>query len=110
MVPYLWLALGICLGVGGQVILKHGTDNAETTWQQFTSIWTIFGFGIYALAAVAYILAIRRIPVQIAYPSVSLSYGILALLAHFLWGAPLTWQHGAGILLIMSGIFVLFRA
>ena len=55
-------------------------------------------------------MALKRIPVSLAYPSVSLSYGILAVLAHLIWNEPLTWQHAAGIALIMGGIFVLFRA
>ena len=110
IIPYLWLALAIVLGVAGQVVLKTGSSTAGSVWAQFTSPWTIVGFGIYFAAALTYIVAIRRIPVSLAYPSVSLSYGILAVLAHVLWNEPLNWQHAAGILLIMSGIFVLFRA
>ena len=107
---YAWLALAICLGVAGQLVLKTGSEGAETIWEQLTSLWTIAGFGIYFLSAVTYIVAIKRIPVSLAYPSVSISYGILAILAHLLWKEPLNWQHGAGILLISTGIFVRFRA
>lgn len=110
LISYIWLGFAICLGVAGQVVLKRGSHGAATTLDQLLSPWTIFGLGIYFIAAVSYILALKRIPVSLAYPSVSISYGILAILAHILWHEPLTWQHGAGIALISTGIYVLFRA
>jgi small multidrug resistance pump len=109
-VPYLWLGLAILLGVAGQIVLKSGVEGSTDLVSQFLSPWTIGGLGIYFLAALTYIVALKRIPVSLAYPSVSLSYGILAILAHFLWKEPLTWHHAAGIVLITSGIAVLFRA
>ena len=110
IVPYLWLGLAILLGVAGQLVLKAGAETSGDGLAQFLSPWTIGGFGIYFLSALTYIVAIKKIPVSLAYPSVSISYGLLAVLAHLLWREPLTWQHWAGILLISSGIFVMFRA
>ena len=110
MAPYLWLGLAILLGVAGQLVLKVGADSSGEGLAQFLSPWTICGFGIYFLSALTYIVAIKKIPISLAYPSVSISYGILAILAHLLWREPLTWQHWAGIVLISSGIFVMFRA
>jgi multidrug transporter EmrE-like cation transporter len=110
MPAYAWLALAICLGVAGQLVLRSGVENSTDIVSQFLSPWTIGGLFIYFLAAITYIVALKRIPVSLAYPSVSLSYGILAVLAHLIWNEPLTWQHAAGILLITGGIFVLFRA
>ncbi|HVJ56006.1 MAG TPA: EamA family transporter [Aliidongia sp.] len=111
MPAYAWLGLAICLGVAGQLVLKNGAEApGEGVLAQFLSPWTIAGLGVYFLAAITYIVALKRIPVSLAYPSVSLSYGILAVLAHLIWKEPLSWQHAGGILLIMSGIFVLFRA
>ena len=110
MMPYLWLGTAILLGVAGQLVLKAGADSSGEGLAQFLSPWTLCGFAIYFLSALTYIVAIKKIPVSLAYPSVSISYGLLAILAHVLWREPLTWQHWAGILLISSGIFVMFRA
>lgn len=110
MGPYLWLGLAIALGVAGQIVLKTGAETSGDGLAQFLSPWTIGGFGIYFLAALTYIVAIKKLPISLAYPSVSISYGIVAILAHILWREPLTWQHWAGIALISSGIFVMFRA
>jgi multidrug transporter EmrE-like cation transporter len=108
--PYLWLTLAILLGVTGQLVLKAGAEASSDTLSQFMSPWTIAGFGVYFLSAITYIVAIKKIPVSLAYPSVSISYGLLAVLAHLLWREPLTWHHWGGIALISAGIFVLFRA
>jgi len=108
--PYLWLGLAILLGIAGQIVLKTGTIGSSTIWTQLIAPWTIGGFGIYFASALAYIVALRRIPISLAYPSVSISYGIMAVVAHVLWNEPLNWQHAIGIVLIMGGIVVLFRA
>ena len=110
MSPYLWLGMAIGLGVAGQLVLKAGAETSGEGLAQFLSPWTICGFGVYFLSALTYIVAIKKIPISLAYPSVSISYGIVAILAHLLWREPLTWQHWAGIALISSGIFVMFRA
>jgi undecaprenyl phosphate-alpha-L-ara4N flippase subunit ArnE len=107
---YLWLAAAISLGVVGQLVLKCGASASASTLSQLLSPWTIGGFAIYFMSAVSYVIAIKRIPVSLAYPSVSISYGLIVVLAHLIWNEPLTWQHVAGILLISTGIFVLFRA
>jgi multidrug transporter EmrE-like cation transporter len=110
MSPYVWLGMAILLGVTGQLVLKAGAESSGEGLAQFLSPWTLCGFGVYFLSALTYIVAIKKIPISLAYPSVSISYGILAVVAHLVWREPLTWQHWAGIVLISSGIFVMFRA
>ena len=83
--------------IGGQVIGAFDGD-------------TIVGFAIYALAAMFYIIAIKRLPLSIAFPSVSLSYIVVAILAHILWDEPLGLSQLAGIALIAGGILLLHRA
>ena len=70
---------------------------------------TIVGLFIYGLASFAYIVALNRIPVSIAFPSVAASYAIVAVLAHILWHEPLGWPQLGGIVLIGAGIFLLHQ-
>jgi small multidrug resistance pump len=110
MLPYYAaLAAGILFGVAGQIALKSGSAGAATVTQQFLHPWTIIGFGIYVLAAIFYIIAIKKIPISLAYPSVSLSYVIVGLAAHFLWNEPFGLPQLAGILLIGGGIILLHQ-
>jgi small multidrug resistance pump len=68
---------------------------------------TIIGLGVYLISALCYILALKKIPVSIAFPSVSVSYAVVAVVAHVLWNEPLGWPQLAGILLIGSGVLLI---
>jgi hypothetical protein len=60
-------------------------------------------------AALCYIVALKKIPVSIAFPSVSASYAVIAVLAHILWNEPLGWTQIGGILLISSGVLLIHQ-
>ncbi len=105
---YAALAAAILIGVVGQLLLKTGVERAgEGLLAQFLNPFTIGGLAAYAVGAICYILAIKRIPVSIAFPSVALSYVLVAIAAHLLWQEALGWQQFAGIGLIAAGILVL---
>ena len=50
------------------------------------------------------------ITLSIAYPSVSLSYVVVVVMAHLVWGEPLGLRQGAALVLIISGIALLYKA
>jgi small multidrug resistance pump len=106
---YAALLASILLGVGGQILLKTGAERSVDTIGQFLDAFTIVGLVTYALAAVFYILAIKKIPVTLAFPSVSFSYVAVAIVAHYLWGEPLGLRQFLGIAFIATGIFFLHR-
>jgi drug/metabolite transporter (DMT)-like permease len=108
LISYGALAAAILIGVAGQLLLKTGAlRTADGVWAQFLDPFTIGGLVTYALAATCYIVAIKRIPVSIAFPSVALSYVLVAIAAHLIWQEALGWQQFAGIGLIAAGILVL---
>ncbi len=110
LVPYyIVLFIGVVLGVAGQVLLKTGAERSGDGIAQFLQPYTIVGFGVYALAALFYIVAIKRIPVSVAFPTVSLSYVVLAVIAHYLWDEPLGTAQLLGIALIVAGVIVIHR-
>jgi undecaprenyl phosphate-alpha-L-ara4N flippase subunit ArnE len=69
----------------------------------------MIGFGIDALAAFCYIVASKKIPVSVAFPSVGASYAGVAAIAHLLWNEPFGWPQFAGLLLIGSGILLIHQ-
>lgn len=107
---YAALGISILLGISGQILLKTGAERTAGILAQFLSPFTIVGFLVYALAAAFYIVALKRLPVSLAFPSVSLSYVVVALLAHHLWGEPLGLPQLGGILFIACGIFLLHQS
>jgi len=70
------------------------------------SALTMIGLAVYVFAALCYILALKKIPVSIAFPSVAASYAVVAVIAHFLWNEPFGWPQMAGIVLIGSGVLL----
>jgi small multidrug resistance pump len=107
LLSYGALATAILIGVLGQLLLKTGSERADGFISQFLNPYTIAGLAAYGVGAIAYIIAIKRIPISIAFPSVALSYVLVAVAAHFLWQEALGWQQMTGIALIASGILVL---
>jgi small multidrug resistance pump len=106
-VYYTSLTAAILLGVGGQIALKSAADGSTSLAGQFLSPMTMIGFTIYILAAVCYVAALKKIPVSIAFPSVSASYAIVAVIAHLLWNEPLGWPQVTGLLMIGSGVVLI---
>ncbi|HWB52514.1 MAG TPA: EamA family transporter [Stellaceae bacterium] len=106
---YLGLVAAILLGIGGQIALKSAAVGAASLTAQLFNPLTFAGLVIYALASIGYIIALNRIPVSIAFPSVAASYAIIAVLAHYLWNEPLAWQQVGGIALIAGGIILIHQ-
>ena len=104
---YVSLIGAILFGVAGQIALKSGAMSSQTVAAQFVNPLTIIGFAIYVFAAFCYIVALKKIPVSVAFPSIAASYAVVAVIAHFLWNEPLGWPQLGGMLLIAGGILML---
>ena len=103
---YVALAIGIVAGVGGQVLLKLGADAPDFV-SQLLRPSTLCGLALYGSAAFLYMMALRKIPVSVAFPSVSLSYAIVAVLGHYLFGEPFGMKQIGGIALIVGGVVLI---
>ena len=106
LVPYVALAIGILAGIAGQILLKQGA-NAPDFLSQVLRPSTLCGLALYGSAAFLYIIALRKLPVSVAFPSVSLSYAIVAVLGHFMFGEPFGLRQIGGIVLIVSGVVLI---
>jgi len=99
----------------GQVMLKHGmqlaTARATHTRGSLvisaaTSPWVLFGLLVFAISAVAWLAALSRVPLSLAYPFNALGYlGILtaSVLVLHERANVLTW---AGTVLVISGLVI----
>jgi len=57
-------------------------------------------------AAACWILAMSRLPLSVAYPVLSLTFGAMLVAGHVFFGEPLPWQRVLGVGLIMAGVIV----
>lgn len=106
---YVSLGAAILFGIAGQIALKSAAVGATTVTAQFLAPMTLVGIVIYFVAALCYIVALNKIPVSVAFPSVAASYAIVAILAHLLWSEPFGWPQLGGILLIGGGIVLIHQ-
>jgi small multidrug resistance pump len=109
LIYYVVLGVGVIAGIAGQMLLKAGAD-APTLVEQIFRPSSLLGLALYGSAAFMYMFALRKIPVSVAFPSVSLSYAIVAVLAYFLFGEPFGLKQAGGIALIMGGVLLINQA
>jgi small multidrug resistance pump len=107
---YFCLAGAILFGIAGQIALKSAAVGSQTVAAQFLNPLTLVGIGIYFVGALCYIVALNKIPVSVAFPSVAASYAIVAIIAHLLWNEPFGWPQFGGLLLIGGGILLIHQS
>ena len=106
---YASLVGAILFGIAGQIALKSGALGSASVAAQFVNPRTILGLAVYGFAALCYVVALKKIPVSVAFPSVAASYAVVAVIAHLLWNEPFGWPQLGGLLLIGSGILLIHR-
>jgi multidrug transporter EmrE-like cation transporter len=105
--PYWAVLLGaIAVSMVGQTLLKSGA-RAPDFIAQLLNWHSIIGLGLYGLAAMLYMVALRRIPISVALPATAISYIAAALIGHYGFGESLGGLHIAGIGLIGAGVVML---
>lgn len=112
----LLLAVSIILGAGGQLMFKAAARGLPSFAElgvvrlvltMFATPMILAGFACFFVSSVLWIIALRSVPLSVAYPMVALSYVIIFLGSHFLFAEPLGWRLWLGGLLIVSGIVLI---
>lgn len=112
MHSFISLAISIGIGVIGQLSLKAGTmrlSAAPSIGAMLMDLYVLLGLVAYSVAAVFYIQALKQIPLSVAFPSVSVSYAVVAFASHWLWGEMLGLRQIAALFFISLGIYLLAR-
>jgi len=110
LLSFAYVALAVVLGTGAQLLLKAGTNATPVGFALALDPRILGGIACYAVSLVAWILALSKTPVSVAYPMVSLGFALNALLAWWLLGEALTVQRIAGIAVIMVGVALVARS
>ena len=99
----------LTLTVAGQVLVKIGAERiGRSGWlsSYALNIPLILGLLSAVGAAVFWIQALRRLPLSVAYPFMSLSFPLVALLATRVLGETMTTSRWLGLLVIVAGLVV----
>ncbi|MBZ5488884.1 4-amino-4-deoxy-L-arabinose-phospho-UDP flippase [Halomonas aquamarina] len=83
-------------------VLRHG-------WPSLVSV--VAGLGCYALSMLCWGMALKKVPLSMAYPFLSLSYVLVYIGSLFLPGIAehFSWLKLWGIALILAGVAVTFH-
>jgi len=118
MTPRILIMLlsSIALGAVGQLLFK-GAARVLPGYSElglvrmlvtmFTTPMILGGFTCFFVSSVLWIISLRSVNLNIAYPMVSLSYIIIFTGSYFLFKEPLDWRHWIGAALIVSGIVLI---
>jgi multidrug transporter EmrE-like cation transporter len=105
---FAWLALlaSIAASIAGQALLKAGSAAADFRAQLFDPR-SVAGLAAYALAALLYMLALRRLPMSVALPFTALTYVAAALVGRWAFAEQLNLVQLAAIAMICAGAVTL---
>ena len=120
MTTYLILFFSILTAVGGQFLIKKGMlvlGPQDFNFKVilfliksiFTNLYIFLGLVCYGLSFIAWMLVLSKMKLSVAYPSVSLVYVTVIIGSHFLFKEPISMYQVIGIVLILSGLFFVFR-
>ncbi|MEX9611435.1 4-amino-4-deoxy-L-arabinose-phosphoundecaprenol flippase subunit ArnF [Providencia manganoxydans] len=121
---YIWVVGSALLVTIAQLSLKAGVVGLPSFtlgwhWLQLdwlmanaVSLGIVFiGLVCYALSMLCWLLALKSIPLNKAYPLISLSYIFVYLLAVILpwYNEPATWLKAEGVAFIILGVWLISR-
>ena len=109
------LLFAVVSAATGQVMLKHGMQVATAraadsggslALRAATSPWVLLGLVVFGVSAIAWLAALSRVPLSVAYPFNALGYLVIltaSILVLHERANVLTW---VGSLLVVSGLLI----
>ena len=109
------LLFAVVSAATGQVMLKHGMQIASAraadsgrslALRAATSPWVLLGLVVFGVSAVAWLAALARVPLSVAYPFNALGYIVILTASVVLLherANVLTW---VGSLMVVSGLLI----
>jgi len=113
MIFYFALGISIILNALSLILLKLYALSAETTHGKTTILRKLFDFRLvisviaYGLAAISWLIALLGVDLMVAYPTLSLTYVIIGLIAPRLFSEEISRKRWSGILLIVAGVIIM---
>ena len=109
------LLVAVALAATGQVMLKHGmtqaadlsrSDGRSLAVVAVANVWVLSGLLVFGVSALAWLLTLSRVPLNVAYPFNALGYlGILGASVAILHERANVWTV-VGSCLVVCGLIV----
>ncbi len=121
LTPILLLVVAISFSVCGELLLKYGVNRVgvlslnpselpTVLLQVFSTPAIVGGFGLIFTGSLFWLAVISRVPLSFAYPLLSSSYILVVFASWLLLGESLTAYRIVGVLIICTGVAVIYRS
>ena len=116
------VAICIVFGAVGQILMKSGMSqigsisglskliSLSTIFSIFTNVYVIGGLCLYAISAFLWLGALSTLNVSFMYPLLSIGYILTAVLGLIFLKEDITLIRWGGILLVVSGCFMILKS
>jgi multidrug transporter EmrE-like cation transporter len=107
------MIVSMITAVIGQVFFKKGLVGTELTPSLKSIVSVIFtptllfGFFFYGLSAILWLFVLKRFPLSVAYPSLSLTYILILFISVAYFGESLSLLKFLGVFLIFGGVVLI---
>lgn len=114
-IAFLFIGLTVLFTVSGQLSIKYKAgqmgempgpmaDRISYFLELFLSPWVLAGFVCAVFAAFFWILAMTKLPISLAYPFMALSFPLVVIASHFIFGEYVSSLRMIGVALICGGV------
>jgi quaternary ammonium compound-resistance protein SugE len=113
-----WIALlvSVMANIGSNFALKRFTNDAaigghaDSLFAMLLKPWLWLGFGLAGVVMLAYLFALRGLPISTAYPiATGLSAAGICLIGALVYGEAIKITTISGIVLIIAGVMLVSR-
>lgn len=120
IVPLLIILGSVLLTSGAQLALKVASGRFQkgtgadgligSVLSQLFDPLTMVALLLYVGSTILWLLALREVPLSLAFPFSGLTIAIVAGLSILILGESISWEHATGIFLIMAGVAMLAQS
>lgn len=117
----MFIAISICAGVAGQLVLKRGmtmlgaqslseSNIVAVALRMALSPWVIAGLSIYVAGTFFWLMVLSRVDLSFAYPMTSLSYLLIVLTSWYFLGESVSPLRIVGVITIVAGVSLIAQS
>ncbi|MDW5504489.1 4-amino-4-deoxy-L-arabinose-phosphoundecaprenol flippase subunit ArnE [Pseudomonas lundensis] len=110
MIGYLLVVVVSLLTCGGQLCQKQAAQSWQLppeTRRGVTLRWLVLAVLLLGLGMAVWLNVLQRLPLSLAYPTLSMNFILVTLAARWLFNEPTTLRHWCGVASIMLGILLM---
>ena len=109
------LLFSVVTAATGQVMLKHGMqvatarvthDGGSLALRAATSPWVLLGLVVFGVSAIAWLTALSRVPLSVAYPFNALGYLVILTASIVVLHERANVMTWVGSFLVVSGLLI----